>query len=331
MKCKNCGAEITDDSVFCEFCGKKTTKKNFKPFLWVGGIVAVIAIALIIVLSQFGGNAEAIFNRLNEQEQEQTKFDCNTGMLVVENGTTTDGYVALREKLASHHSVEIEVRNLATVYINREGRTLVNGEFIDDIDQLKSRLKDFLGNPNDLSELPAKEGKSICFNEGETPSTFYVSKGVISFQPSKKAKSNSDNVRDAIYQAIYELRDELSQIKYNTPFRELTDEYKSLRIREAIPFAIVETKDCSDDKYEQEVQTRKSDGWHESEVQTRKDEILSKAREAGQAKCNCYKNDPVAIESCFRPILEENFAAYKDDANFQAEMDAEYKRCIRGE
>jgi len=30
MKCPNCGKEITDDSLFCEFCGakvKKATKK----------------------------------------------------------------------------------------------------------------------------------------------------------------------------------------------------------------------------------------------------------------------------------------------------------------
>lgn len=64
-------------------------------------------------------------------------------------------------------------------------------------------------------------------------------------------------------------------------------------------------------------------------VATSKDEILSKAREAGQAKCNCYKTDPASVENCFRAILNETYAAYKDDADFQAEMKAEYNRCIK--
>lgn len=60
-----------------------------------------------------------------------------------------------------------------------------------------------------------------------------------------------------------------------------------------------------------------------------KEEILSKAREAGQAKCNCYKTDPASVENCFRAILDQTYAAYKDDADFQAEMKAEYNRCIK--
>jgi hypothetical protein len=60
-----------------------------------------------------------------------------------------------------------------------------------------------------------------------------------------------------------------------------------------------------------------------------KEEILSKAREAGQAKCNCYKTDPASVENCFKAILSESYAAYKDDADFQAEMKAEYNRCIK--
>lgn len=63
---------------------------------------------------------------------------------------------------------------------------------------------------------------------------------------------------------------------------------------------------------------------------TSKEEILSKAREAGQAKCNCYKTDAASVEKCFQAILDQTYAAYKDDADFQAEMKAEYNRCIKG-
>ncbi len=62
---------------------------------------------------------------------------------------------------------------------------------------------------------------------------------------------------------------------------------------------------------------------------TSKEEILSKAREAGQAKCNCYKTDAASVENCFKAILDQTYAAYKDDADFQAEMKAEYNRCIK--
>lgn len=60
-----------------------------------------------------------------------------------------------------------------------------------------------------------------------------------------------------------------------------------------------------------------------------KTEILSKAREAGQAKCNCYKKDAASVEACFKAILDQTYAAYKDDADFQKEMKAEYNKCIK--
>ncbi|MBO4281584.1 MAG: hypothetical protein J5873_00115 [Bacteroidales bacterium] len=60
-----------------------------------------------------------------------------------------------------------------------------------------------------------------------------------------------------------------------------------------------------------------------------KEEILSKARQAGQAKCNCYQTDPASVEACIKAILEQSYAAYKDDKDFQAEMKAEYERCVK--
>ena len=60
-----------------------------------------------------------------------------------------------------------------------------------------------------------------------------------------------------------------------------------------------------------------------------KEEILSKAREAGRAKCNCYQTDPASVEACIKAILEQSYAAYKDDADFQAEMKAEFDRCVK--
>ncbi len=60
-----------------------------------------------------------------------------------------------------------------------------------------------------------------------------------------------------------------------------------------------------------------------------KEEILSKARQAGQAKCNCYQKDAAHVEACIKAILEQSYAAYKEDVDFQKEMKAEYDKCIK--
>lgn len=80
----------------------------------------------------------------------------------------------------------------------------------------------------------------------------------------------------------------------------------------------------------EEVTTDEATATEATPAATSKEEILSKAREAGQAKCNCYKTDAASVEKCFQAILDQTYAAYKDDADFQAEMKAEYNRCIKG-
>lgn len=57
--------------------------------------------------------------------------------------------------------------------------------------------------------------------------------------------------------------------------------------------------------------------------------MLAAAKEAGQAKCNCYKKDAASVEACIRAILSERFAQYKDDDAFKAAMDEEFNRCVK--
>lgn len=57
--------------------------------------------------------------------------------------------------------------------------------------------------------------------------------------------------------------------------------------------------------------------------------MLAAAKEAGQAKCNCYKKDPAAVESCIRAILSESYAAYQNDESFKSAMNAEYQSCVK--
>lgn len=57
--------------------------------------------------------------------------------------------------------------------------------------------------------------------------------------------------------------------------------------------------------------------------------MLNAAREAGRAKCNCYKTDPASVESCIKSILTQTYAAYEGNDEFKAAMEEEYKSCIK--
>ena len=57
--------------------------------------------------------------------------------------------------------------------------------------------------------------------------------------------------------------------------------------------------------------------------------MLNAARQAGQAKCNCYKTDPASVESCIKSILTQTYAAYEGNQEFKDAMEAEYQSCIK--
>ena len=57
--------------------------------------------------------------------------------------------------------------------------------------------------------------------------------------------------------------------------------------------------------------------------------MLAAAREAGQAKCNCYKTDAASVEGCIRSILSSQYAAYEGNDAFKAAMEEEYQSCIK--
>ena len=59
------------------------------------------------------------------------------------------------------------------------------------------------------------------------------------------------------------------------------------------------------------------------------DAMLNAAREAGQAKCNCYKTDAASVESCIKSILAQSYAAYQDNEEFKAAMEEEFNSCVK--
>lgn len=57
--------------------------------------------------------------------------------------------------------------------------------------------------------------------------------------------------------------------------------------------------------------------------------MLAAAKEAGQAKCNCYKTDAASVEQCIRAILSERFAQYKNNEAFKKAMNDEFNNCVK--
>ena len=57
--------------------------------------------------------------------------------------------------------------------------------------------------------------------------------------------------------------------------------------------------------------------------------MLNAAVEAGRAKCNCYQTDPASVEACIKAILAQSYAAYQDNDEFKAAMEAEFNKCVK--
>ena len=57
--------------------------------------------------------------------------------------------------------------------------------------------------------------------------------------------------------------------------------------------------------------------------------MMDAAAEAGRAKCNCYKTDAASVESCIKSILSQSYAAYQDNEEFKAAMEAEFNSCVK--
>lgn len=131
---------------------------------------------------------------------------------------------------------EIHKRNTFTVLVNMNDNLLVNGE-PGDINSLKDRAKEFLGNPNNDPTLPEKDEKDIPLL-GKIP----VSKGVISLQNDRGTSYDMYlKVQNELTAAVNELRDELSREKFSRKYVDCNDSQREA-VDKAIPVAISEAE-----------------------------------------------------------------------------------------
>lgn len=132
---------------------------------------------------------------------------------------------------------DVRERNIFVVKINSKDRVLFNGE-VGDVNILKDRAKEFLGNPQNDPNLPEKEDIFIDGFKSKYP----VSKGVISLQNDRGTSYDMYfRVQNELAKAINELRNELSQQKYGKKYADI-DEKQRDAIDQAIPIAISEAE-----------------------------------------------------------------------------------------
>lgn len=131
----------------------------------------------------------------------------------------------------------INKRNVFVVLVNANNQLLVQNEYLH-INQLKDKAKEFIENPLDRSDLPAKDIKNVP-GLGD----FAISKGVISLQNDRGTQYQQYlNVQNELQRAYTELREELAIRKFNKKFDDLSvDEQDAIktvypqRISEAEP------------------------------------------------------------------------------------------------
>ncbi|MBR1798486.1 MAG: biopolymer transporter ExbD [Bacteroidales bacterium] len=131
---------------------------------------------------------------------------------------------------------EVRERNIFVVMVNKDDRLLFNKEY-GRIDDLKDRAKEFLGNPENLPNLPEKE-------EIEIPllGPMQVSKGVISLRNDRGTSYEMYiQVQNELTAAINEMRNDLALDKFSKSYTDLANAQREA-IDQAIPVAISEAE-----------------------------------------------------------------------------------------
>src|SRR5574344_2859341 len=132
---------------------------------------------------------------------------------------------------------DVRERNIFVVKINSKDRVLFNGE-VGDVNILKDRAKEFLGNPQNDPNLPEKEDIFIDGFKSKYP----VSKGVISLQNDRGTSYDMYfKVQNELTAAINELKDELSKTKFGKSYENCRPDQREA-IDKAIPTAISEAE-----------------------------------------------------------------------------------------
>ncbi len=138
--------------------------------------------------------------------------------------------------------VDVNRRNLLLVSVNKFDGILVAGQPLT-VNMIKDKVKEFVLNPYDDPNLPAKE-------EADIPliGKFMVSKGLVSLQNDRGTSYNTYvEVQNELTRAFNEIRDEVSNQYFGKKFSELTDTQREA-VQKAVPMQISEAEPRNIDK-----------------------------------------------------------------------------------
>ncbi|MBQ3634987.1 MAG: biopolymer transporter ExbD [Bacteroidales bacterium] len=131
----------------------------------------------------------------------------------------------------------IKERNIFKVQLNYQNQLLVEDEWMENVDMLRAKAKEFIANPMDLPTLPEKQEKEVEFF-----GTVRVSKGVISLQNDRGSQYQAYlKVQNELQAAYNELRNELAKVKFGQEFDKCTEEQQKA-IKEIYPQKISEAE-----------------------------------------------------------------------------------------
>ena len=134
-------------------------------------------------------------------------------------------------------SIDFNQRNIFEVLVNSANMLLVEGK-PGNLLTLKDDTKTFFLNPNNDPNLPEKKLERI-----DLIGDVYISKGVISLKNDRGTSYDMYIiVQNELTAAINELRDELSQQKFNRKFADLPDQRAIEAIQKAIPVSVSEAE-----------------------------------------------------------------------------------------
>ncbi|HSH52715.1 MAG TPA: biopolymer transporter ExbD [Bacteroidales bacterium] len=157
--------------------------------------------------------------------------------------TTMDIDTGLSRKLppmpdpnAQQDNKQIKERNVFVVLINAQDQLMVEGKPTD-IRRLRDEAKQFIANPNNLSNLPEKEPKEVPYF-GE----YMVPKGIISLQNDRGTSYGMYiKVQNELAAAYNELRDELAMSKFGKRYGNLISDQQDA-VRSIYPQIISEAE-----------------------------------------------------------------------------------------
>ncbi|MCD7963837.1 MAG: biopolymer transporter ExbD [Rikenellaceae bacterium] len=133
-------------------------------------------------------------------------------------------------------ALDINRRNILLVFVNASDNIMVGGQLLD-ITQVKDRVKEFISNPTNDPNKPEKVATDI-----ENLGNYSVSRGVISLTNDRGTSYNMYvMVQNELTRAFNELRDELSQRRFDRKFSELNED-QAKAVTEAIPVKISEAE-----------------------------------------------------------------------------------------